>query len=145
MVALAGAVVAAESLTHHIGWDRNGPGPGYFPFRIGLLLIAAAAILWAAHRPRGLADAPFVTHDELQRSLGVFWPTALLVAAMTGLGCYVPSACYLAWMMHRHGGYRWLPSIASGVAVMTAFFVVFDLWFRVPLAKGPLEAMLGLY
>jgi len=47
--------------------------------------------------------------------------------------------------MHRHGGYGWLPSAAYGVAIAVAFFLIFDLWFRVPLAKGPVEAALGLY
>ena len=87
----------------------------------------------------------FVTREELGRSFSVLWPTIALVAAMIPLGCYVPSAVYLAWMMRRHGGYGWLLSAAYGVAIAVAFFLVFDLWFRVPLAKGPIEAALGLY
>ena len=87
----------------------------------------------------------FVTREELRRSLSVFWPTAALVVAMFPLGCYVPSGVYLAWMMRRHGGHGWLLSAAYGAAVMVAFFLVFDLWFRVPLAKGPLEALFSIY
>jgi hypothetical protein len=75
----------------------------------------------------------------------VLWPTIVLVAAMFPLGCYLPSAVYLAWMVRRHSGRSWLLSAVYGVAVAVAFFVVFDLWFRVPLAKGPVEAALGLY
>ena len=70
---------------------------------------------------------------ELQRSLSVLGPTVALVVAMVPLGCYVPSALYLAWMMRRHGGHGWLVSAAYGAAVAIAFFLVFDLWFRVPL------------
>ena len=143
-LALAGAVVSAESMTHDIGWNANGPGPGYFPFRIGLLLVAAAFVL--AVQGLGVArDDLFVTRDALRRSLSVFLPTLVLVAAMFVLGCYVPSALYLAWMMRRHGGYRWITAVASGAAIMGVFFLVFDLWFRVPLAKGPIEAALGIY
>jgi hypothetical protein len=64
---------------------------------------------------------------------------------MFPLGCYLPSGVYLAWMMRRHGGHGWLLSAAYGAAVMVAFFLVFDLWFRVPLAKGPLEALFSIY
>jgi hypothetical protein len=143
-LALAGAVVSAESMTHDIGWNANGPGPGYFPFRIGLLLVAAAFVL--AVQGLGVArDDLFVTREALRRSLSVFLPTLVLVAAMFVLGCYVPSALYLAWMMRRHGGYRWITAVASGAAIMGVFFLVFDLWFRVPLAKGPIEAALGIY
>jgi hypothetical protein len=158
VVALTGAVVVAESLTHDIGWNETGPGSGYFPFRLGLLLIAAASIqvvqglrgAGAASDRRSLASGPagtasFVTGEELGRSLSVFWPTAALVVAMFPLGCYLPSGVYLAWMMRRHGGHGWLLSAAYGAAVMATFFLVFDLWFRVPLAKGPLEALFSIY
>jgi hypothetical protein len=143
-VALLGAVVSLESLTHDVGWNETGPGPGYFPFRIGVLLVIAAAVRFAQSvgAPRG--DA-FVTQEGLRRTLSVFWPTAVLVAAMIPLGCYVPSAVYLAWMTRRHGGHGWLWSAAFGTAVMAVFFLIFELWFRVPLAKGPVEAALGLY
>ena len=153
-VALTGAVVVAESLTHDIGWNESGPGSGYFPFRVGLLLIAAASIQAvqglrgagsASHGSHASGPASFVTRDELRRSLSVFWPMAALVVAMFPLGCYLPSGVYLAWMMRRHGGYSWLLSVAYGAAVMVAFFLVFDLWFRVPLAKGPLEALFSIY
>lgn len=155
--ALLGVVVVSESLTHDIGWNETGPGSGYFPFRIGVLLIGAAIIrLFQVRQTRGTGSAShsgrdasgpvsFVTREELGRSLSVLWPTIALVGAMIPLGCYVPSAVYLAWMMRRHGGYGWLLSAAYGVAVAVAFFLVFDLWFRVPLAKGPIEAALGLY
>jgi hypothetical protein len=152
-VALAGLIVAAESLTHDVGWNETGPGPGYFPFRIGLLLIAAAAaLLWRQRRAvaatSGSAQTPpavFATRDEWSRTLGVLRPTTVLVGAMLVLGVYVPSGAYLAWMMRRHGGYAWATSLAFGGAAIAAFFLVFELWFRVPLAKGPIEATLGIY
>ena len=152
-IALVGAVVISESLTHDVGWNETGPGSGYFPFRVGLLLIAAAVVRLLQVRLKAdttsvmKADttSAFVTRAELSRSLSVLWPTMALVVAMIPLGCYVPSAAYLTWMMRRHGGYSWLLSAAYGAGVAVAFFLVFDLWFRVPLAKGPLEAALGLY
>lgn len=142
---VVGGVVVAESLTHAIGWNETGPGSGYFPFRIGLLLIGAAIIRLLQVRLKPDTTTVFVTGEELRRSLSVFWPTAALVIAMFPLGCYIPSGVYLAWMMRRHGGHGWLLSIVYGAVVMTAFFLIFDLWFRVPLAKGPVEAALGLY
>ena len=134
-IALLGAIVSLESLTHDIGWNETGPGPGYFPFRIGVLLVGAAAIR-LVQGMRATSVKTFATRDQLRRTLSVFWPTAALVVAMFPLGCYVPSAAYLTWMMRRHGGYRWTTSAVSGVAIMAAFFAIFELWFRIPLAKG---------
>lgn len=142
-LALFGVIVAGESLRHDIGWNDTGPGPGYFPFRVGLLLTAASAVL-ALQQLRATTSIPFVSRDEVRRSLSLFAATAALVVGMLALGCYVPSAVYLAWMM-RHGGHNWTRSILGGIGVMAAFFLVFDIWFRVPLAKGPVEAALGLY
>lgn len=143
-LALFGAIVSAESLTHDIGWNENGPGSGYFPFRIGLLLVGVAAVLAVEHvRSRTLTV--FVTREELRRSLSVFLPTLGLVAATFVLGIYVPATVYLAWMMHRHGRYGPARAIATAVAAMALIFLIFDVWFRVPLAKGPVEAMFGIY
>lgn len=91
----------------------------------------------ASRKIRANGPVAFVTREELGRSLSVFWPTAALVAAMFLLGSYVPSGIYLAWMLRRHGGRGWLPSIAYGAVVMAIFFLIFDVWFRVPLARGP--------
>ena len=146
--ALFGGVVLVESLGHDVGWNETGPGSGYFPFRVGLLTIGASAALLVgvAFRGRGRpSDEIFVTRAEFARTLSVFLPTAALAAGMLVLGCYVPSAVYLAWMMRRHGGRRWPLSAAFGAAVMVAFFLVFDVWFRVPLANGPVEAAFGVY
>ena len=114
------------------------------PFILLIVVVAASTAFWAL-RSRSDSTTAFVTRDELRRSLSVLGPTVALVVAMVPLGCYVPSALYLAWMMRRHGGHGWLVSAAYGAAVAIAFFLVFDLWFRVPLAKGPVEAALGLY
>jgi putative tricarboxylic transport membrane protein len=143
-VALFGALISAESLTHDIGWNETGPGPGYFPFRVGLLTVCAAVAL-LTQNVRVHAPDVFLTHAQLRRVVSVFWPTVALVAAMFPLGCYVPSAIYLAWMMRRHGGYRWIWAGLSAATITIVFYAIFDLWFRVPLAKGPLEAALGLY
>jgi hypothetical protein len=143
-VALLGMVVAGESLRHDIRWDANGPAPGYFPFRIGLLIVAASlAILFKA--ARGAGSAVFVTDREIQRSFSVFWPTALLGAAMFALGCYVPAVVYLAWMMRAHGRFHWTRAIAAAFLAVAVIFVVFEVWLQVPLAKGPIETAFGIY
>src|SRR5262245_33509903 len=96
VLVLIGGVVVAESLTHDIGWNETGPGSGYFPFRVGSLLMGASLICaWQSVRGAGSASTEgnasgpaevFVTREELRRCLSVFWPTAALVIAMFPLG-----------------------------------------------------------
>ena len=139
-----GVVVAGSAATHHIGWNELGPQPGYFPFRLGVLLMAAGAILFF-QALRARTGAVFVGAAEFRRMMSVFVPTAVLAAAMPILGCYVPTAAYLAFMMRVHGGYGWLRTAVISVAITIAFFLIFELWFLVPLAKGPLEEAFGIY
>jgi hypothetical protein len=46
--------------------------------------------------------------------------------------------------MRRLGKYSWLMVVPVSVGVIVAFFLTFEIWFSVPLPKGPLEAALGL-
>jgi hypothetical protein len=41
------------------------------------------------------------------------------------------------------GGYRLLTAVLSGIATSAVIFMVFEIWFLVPLPKGPVEALLG--
>ena len=43
--ALIGAIVVYDSVRVGYVWASDGPQPGYFPFRIGCILLAGAA--WA--------------------------------------------------------------------------------------------------
>ena len=143
-VALFGGVVAAESLAHDVRWNDNGPAPGYFPFRVGLMLVVSSVALFL-RAGRSEAAPVFATVDQFRRTFSVFWPTAFAALTMFVLGCYVPAAVYLAWMMRAHGPYGWPRAIASALAATLVLFLVFELWFQVPLAKGPLEAAFGIY
>ncbi len=153
-LAAAGGLVSTASLAHDIGWSATGPGAGYFPFRVGVLLTLAGIALMiqpayakasAGPGHRGVrADAVFATRSDLRRMLSVALPTAALAAGTVVLGSYVASGLFLTWMLRRHGGYGWLPAAVSGAVSVAVFYTIFDLWFRVPLAKGPLEAALGL-
>jgi hypothetical protein len=42
------------------------------------------------------------------------------------------------------GKYAWWKVVSLSVANSVIFFVVFEVWFMIPLPKGPLESALGL-
>jgi hypothetical protein len=41
------------------------------------------------------------------------------------------------------GKYGWAKIAAVSIGTMVAFFVMFEIWFKVPLPKGPIEAAFG--
>jgi len=42
------------------------------------------------------------------------------------------------------GKYAWWKVAAVSIGNSVVFFLVFEVWFKIPLPKGPLEAALGL-
>ena len=144
--AAVGGAVAWGALEHDIGWDDSGPGAGYFPFRIGLLIVLASlANLGLALWRRQAERSAFLTREQFARVLSFGLPIVAFVAVSIWLGLYVAAVLYLFGAMVFQGGYRPLFALAFGIAVAVVMRLVFPLWFKVPLLSGPLEAWLGLY
>jgi hypothetical protein len=139
-----GAVVVFGALQHDVGWGPTGPGAGYFPLRIGLLLIGIASLLTLR---QVLAGAPgrFSEVGALARVRALFVPTLVFGAAIAPLGAYAPMMLYLLWMARRTARAGWAMSLLVAIAMPVGFFLMFEVWLGVPLAKGPLEEALGIY
>jgi len=58
-------------------------------------------------------------------------------------GIYAASALLIAFFMLWFGRYNWLFAIGIAVLVPVLTFLMFEIWFLVPLPKGPLENLLG--
>lgn len=142
--ALGGAIVAGAR-EYGVGWTEGGPQPGTFPFYVGVLVMAASAgnlvRAWLARR----TGAVFVDATQARRIAAFGLPLLAFVALSLTLGFYVATLIYLAGVMHFQGRYRWKTSIVVAIGTSAFFFLVLELWFRVPMLKGPLEAALRLH
>jgi Tripartite tricarboxylate transporter TctB family len=147
------AVVAAMGLGY--GWEEHGPQSGYFPFYVGLILIAASlwnlARAFVRHRDAiahaettGEIEEPFLDRDRLVRLARFLGALVAFVVVTVILGFYVGATLYIAWSAWR-GGYRLLVALGLGLAFAISLYLVFEVAFRVPLLKGPLEPLLGIY
>ena len=145
LIAVGGAVVIVDSIRIGTGWAADGPQSGYFPNFIGWILVGAG--LWIAGRTllrwRPLAGKSFVSRAEIKPVLLMALPTAAYVAVLSVLGIYVASALYIATFMIWQGRYRLLPALLVSIGLPAVLFVLFEVWFLVPLPKGPLEHLLG--
>jgi len=142
---VAAAVVIVDSLRVGATWGSDGPRAGYFPFYIGCILAIAGAgiVVQALRRWKSLCAETFVTRAELKPVLTMLWPTIVYVALIVLLGIYVASAIYIGVFMLWQGKYKWPSALAVSLGVPIAMFLMFELWFLVPLPKGPLEHLLG--
>ena len=142
---LGGLVVIADSLRVGIAWGDDGPKAGYFPFYIGCLLMFAGGFVavQAVLRWKSLAGNVFVTWARLRPVLTVLLPTIGYVALIALTGIYVASAIYITGFMIWQGKFRVLPALAAGLGVPLVIFLLFEVWFLIPLPKGPLEHLFG--
>ena len=142
LLMIVAGVVVMDSLRLGIGWTAEGPASGYFPFYIGLILALASGVnLLQALRTDSLRT--FVTKPAFRRVLAVLLPLVGYVFVLGYVGIYVASAAYIALFMWRFGQYSLGKGAVVGIAVAIALFLMFEVWFLVPLPKGPLESLLG--
>ncbi|MBC5767679.1 tripartite tricarboxylate transporter TctB family protein [Ramlibacter albus] len=141
------ALVAAFGLTVLIGswnlgskWTSDGPGPGYFPFYIGLILTVSGAGIFLQALRRRRTDV-FVDNEQLKQVLTVLVPAALYIGAVQVFGVYIASAVYIAVFMAVLGKFAWPKSIVAAVIIMGLFFMMFEVWFKVPLFKGAVNLL----
>jgi|SRR5690606_37594595 hypothetical protein len=143
---VAGIVVVLGAIEYETGWDEGGPQPGYFPFYVGLIIIAASlGVLGQAFLNHRRSCQAFITREGFARVMAFFLPLAAFTVGSYVLGLYVGTFVYLAGVMIFQGGYRWPFALAVAGGITGFFFVLFERWFQVPLLKGPLEALLGIY
>ena len=141
-----GAIVISDSVRLGIGWQEvHGPRPGYFPFYIGLILCVASLVnAGRALMVRGADNKTFVQVGQLTLVLSVLVPTILYALLVTWIGIYVSSILFIGFFMRWLGKYPWWKVAAVSVITVFAFYVVFEMWFKVPLPKGPVEGWLRL-
>ncbi|HEU5190550.1 MAG TPA: tripartite tricarboxylate transporter TctB family protein [Methylomirabilota bacterium] len=137
-----GGLVGADAIRLGIGWGTDGPRSGFFPFWLALVLVVCCVIVIAQASRRETRE-PFVTRERLLLVLKVLWPATAMVVLTHLLGLYVSAGLYLGFYMRWVGHHRWRAVLALSIGVPVAAFLIFELWFLVPMPKGPLEAWMG--
>jgi putative tricarboxylic transport membrane protein len=136
------ALVVWDSLRLGAGWGPGGPRSGFFPFWLGAIMAGCcAAILVRALLRRD--GRPFVPPGARAPLLKFLLPATGLVVLTQVAGLYVAAAAYLALYMRWIGRHSWAMVAALAVGFPVVTFLVFEIWFRVPMPKGPVEAWLG--
>lgn len=133
-----GGLVVFDSVRLGFRWAADGPEAGYFPFYIGFFICAASVItlgqiLFGKDRD---GSKVFVEWGQLKLVLSVLVPATVYVLGIQWIGIYVASVVYIAFFMVWLGKYNWIKSALLGIAVSVVAFMMFEIWFKVPLFKG---------
>jgi hypothetical protein len=141
-----GALIVYDSRRLGSSWGSDGPQAGYFPFYIGVIICISSAINLFAAISRANRDT-FVRWDQLRMVLIVMVPYTVYVALISNpiysLGIYEASVIFIAAFMRILGKYAWPKVVMVSIGTVVIFFLMFEVWFKVPLPKGPIEALLG--
>lgn len=131
-----------DNYTRGAGWASDGPQSGYFPARLAVIMFLGSAFTFVV----ALRAKPeiFVTYEQLVRISKVLIPLIIFTISIDWFGIYLSSALFLAIFMVWLGEFSVARSCVSAVAFVVATFLIFEIWFQVPLPKGPVEALLGL-
>jgi putative tricarboxylic transport membrane protein len=139
-----GGVVMKGSYDLGAGWSPNGPDSGYFPFYIGLLILGSSTVtLLITLFTKSPDRTPFIEPQQFQRVLQVLIPSIVFVLAIDYIGIYIAGGLFIACFMWWLGKYRLPKVVLVSVLVPVALFFLFEVWFLVPLPKGPVEGFFG--
>jgi putative tricarboxylic transport membrane protein len=140
------SVVMISSYRLGAGWAKDvGPDSGYFPFYVALIMFIASGITLVKDllQRRPGSGGMFVTHRELVMVLQVLIPMTIFVVLAVYIGIYISMALFIGFFMMWHGRYSIYKTLPVMLLVPIVLFTVFEVWFLVPLPKGPFEAWLG--
>jgi putative tricarboxylic transport membrane protein len=141
---LFGAIVIYGSFQVGIGWGAEGPKSGFFPFYLGVLILAASAANLARAVVELNPNTVFADWGQLGQVLSVVIPTAVYVVSIKWIGIYLASILLIALFMKWFGRYGWGLTLGIAVAMPAIAYLLFENWFLIPLPKGPIEDLLGL-
>lgn len=137
---IAGAALLAFSVAFSAGALKyysysspDGPGSGFFPFWLGLIMAVLAAMLLAgALRPGDPGAAWLPRGDGLRRLLVVLGVTFAFVALLKFVGMILGTALFLVILMRVLDRTAWPLTLSVAVATAGLNYLVFTYWLRVP-------------
>ena len=142
-MALLALIGIYGSIKVGIGWGDSGPRAGFFPFYVSLVVLLSCAVNVLTVVTSSEKGKIFAEWGQLRQVLSVLVPTIIYVFLVPYIGIYVASALLIGFFMRWFGQYAWHVAVAVAIAVPVATFLMFEMWFLVPLPKGPLENFLG--
>ncbi|MGV3692973.1 MAG: tripartite tricarboxylate transporter TctB family protein [Paracoccus marcusii] len=101
----------------------------------------------SAHAPDPLDDPeePFLPRQNLIRIATFLGAMTAFVIGMLTVGFYVAATFYIGLTAWRQGGFRLWKGLAIGAGFAVSLYLIFETIFQIPLLKGPLEPLLGIY
>ena len=134
-----GVSFSVGALKHHNYWGANGPGPGFLPFWLGLVMaLLASALLLGALRAADAGPAWLPSGDGLRRLAVVLGLTFAFVALLQVVGMVLGTVLFLVALMRLLDRTPWPTTLGVALAVAASNYLIFAFWLKVPMPVGVL-------
>lgn len=133
-----GAFVIHESLKHNYYGSDFGPGPGFFSFWLGILLmvLSLAQMVMTYRRPAEPLPAGFIPNREgIKRMLSIIGALVASLFLMTILGFSLTMMGFCIFLLRRLGRQSWWLTLVLAVVASFGTTYLFGL-LQVMLPKG---------
>jgi len=135
-----GLAVCLGSLQYKLGTPA-APGTGFMPFLTGLAIcfFSGIGLIQATLRKRrGEGWSPVLQ--------GVFWKNAMIILVsllayallLFPLGFVITTTLFIAFLLRAIVPQRWSVVIACSILTAAASYLIFEVWLKAQLPKGPL-------
>ena len=139
-----GGLAVIDAMRIGNGWDQDGPQSGFYPFCVGIFLcVSALAVLVQQFMHRKERNPVFLESGQLYHVLVVLLPSCAYVGAIYLLGIYFASALFLFVFITWQGKYSVIKALPVSLVVPLCIYLMFEIWFKLPLPKGLLGTWLG--
>ena len=135
---IAGVAICISAYDISLGSLTN-PGPGLFPFLVGVgLFVLSTANLFINMRK----TLQFGDKDEADEIKGKTDVVMVLVALLTYaltldyLGFLIGTCLFLAFLLHMTGSQPWYIVFFGSVVGSLVIYVIFKIWIETPLPTG---------
>ncbi len=115
----------------------EGPGPGFMPFWLGLVMaVLSLGLLVKSLREPSAGEAWLPTGEGLKRLLVVMGVSIAYVALLKVIGMTVGTALFLFILVRYLDRRAWWVCAAIGAGAAAANWAVFVFWLKVPFPEG---------
>jgi putative tricarboxylic transport membrane protein len=140
-----GLVVGWDAIRLGSGWGMEGPGAGFFPLLMAVLVIGGCIIVMI-QAVKGTSSVkgskPFVPKGGLKPFFTVFIPACGMILLTEVVGLYIAAMIYLTGYIRLVGGYRWRTVLLVSIPIPLAFYWLFDKIFLIPMPMGMFGAQI---
>jgi putative tricarboxylic transport membrane protein len=137
---ILGLAVCLGSLQYKLGTPAS-PGTGFMPFLAGaaICFFSGIGLIHSIFRRRqGEGWAPVLQ--------GVFWKNAMVILIsllayallLVPLGFFITTTLFIAFLLRAIVPQRWSVVIACSILTAVISYLIFEIWLKAQLPKGPL-------